>query len=86
LGFAVKAQAYYWQGITHLRDVLTSPVLDVNSKGFQKASVCMREAFASWGGKRPSCDKRIHGMWTDDYMPFLALAVINAEREAKGQR
>jgi hypothetical protein len=82
LGFAVKAQAYYWQGITHLRDGLYKP----DSKTFQAAAVCLRQAFASWGGKNPSCDKRIHGMWTDDYMPYIALAVIKAEREAKEKR
>ena len=82
LGFAVQTQAYYWQAITHLREVLRTPVFDVTDPHFKYAAVCLRDAFKTKRGKSPSCDKSIHGMWTEDYSPYLALAVIRTEQSA----
>jgi hypothetical protein len=86
LGFAVPAQAYYWQAIRHLREILDDPVVNPESPHFRHAAVCLREAFNTNGGRSPSCAKRTHGMWSGDYFPYIALAIIEAEKSASGSK
>ena len=76
----MPAHAYYWQAIAHLREALRDPAIDLDSAQFHYAAVCLRAAFTTTRGDHPSCDRSTHGMWTGDYAPFIALAIIEAER------
>ncbi len=74
--------AYYQYGVRRLRDALAATPVNPGSEAFKDASNCLKAAFVHRDrlGREPTCGDRLSGMWTTYYAPYMAWAVIEAER------
>ncbi len=74
--------AYYQYGVRRLRDALAARPVDTASTAFKDAANCLKAAFVHHDrlGRTPTCGDRLSGMWTTYHAPYMAWAVIEAER------
>jgi len=78
---------YYQFGMRRLRDALAASPVRTDSRAFKEAASCLKAAFehADGLGKTPTCRDRAPGMWTTYYAPYIAWAVVEAERRNAGR-